>query len=97
MTREVWKERALWLLSLGCLNSEGFFIAKVAKLVDALDLGSSGATHESSSLSFRTRLALKHSPRFAGDFLCIYKEKIYDNEALYFALFVLALWRLVCS
>jgi hypothetical protein len=28
--------------------------AKVAKLVDALDLGSSGATHESSSLSFRT-------------------------------------------
>jgi len=42
-------------------------------------------------------LALKHSPRFAGDFLCIYKEKIYDNEALYFALFVLALWRLVCS
>ena len=29
-------------------------IAKVAKLVDALDLGSSGATRESSSLSFRT-------------------------------------------
>jgi hypothetical protein len=28
--------------------------AKVAELVDALDLGSSGATHESSSLSFRT-------------------------------------------
>ena len=28
--------------------------AKVAKLVDALDLGSSGATCESSSLSFRT-------------------------------------------
>ena len=28
--------------------------AKVAKLVDALDLGSSGATRESSSLSFRT-------------------------------------------
>ena len=29
--------------------------AKVAKLVDALDLGSSGATRESSSLSFRTK------------------------------------------
>ena len=29
--------------------------AKVAELVDALDLGSSGATRESSSLSFRTR------------------------------------------
>ena len=28
--------------------------AKVAELVDALDLGSSGATLESSSLSFRT-------------------------------------------
>ena len=29
-------------------------VAKVAELVDALDLGSSGATRESSSLSFRT-------------------------------------------
>ena len=29
-------------------------LAKVAKLVDALDLGSSAARHESSSLSFRT-------------------------------------------
>ena len=29
--------------------------AKVAELVDALDLGSSGVTRESSSLSFRTR------------------------------------------
>ncbi len=28
--------------------------AKVAELVDALDLGSSGETRESSSLSFRT-------------------------------------------
>ena len=28
--------------------------ARVAELVDALDLGSSGATLESSSLSFRT-------------------------------------------
>ncbi len=31
------------------------FHAKVAELVDALDLGSSGVTRESSSLSFRTR------------------------------------------
>jgi hypothetical protein len=30
--------------------------AKVAELVDALDLGSSGVTRESSSLSFRTSL-----------------------------------------
>ncbi len=30
--------------------------ARVAELVDALDLGSSGATRESSSLSFRTIL-----------------------------------------
>ncbi len=30
--------------------------AKVAELVDALDLGSSGETRESSSLSFRTRI-----------------------------------------
>ncbi len=30
--------------------------AKVAELVDALDLGSSGATRESSSLSFRTNI-----------------------------------------
>lgn len=30
-------------------------LANVAELVDALDLGSSGATRESSSLSFRTR------------------------------------------
>ena len=29
-------------------------LAKVAELVDALDLGSSGVTRESSSLSFRT-------------------------------------------
>ena len=29
-------------------------VANVAELVDALDLGSSGATRESSSLSFRT-------------------------------------------
>ncbi len=30
--------------------------ARVAELVDALDLGSSGATRESSSLSFRTNV-----------------------------------------
>ena len=33
--------------------------AKVAELVDALDLGSSGVTRESSSLSFRTSLIIK--------------------------------------
>ena len=32
--------------------------AKVAELVDALDLGSSGATRGSSSLPFRTKLGL---------------------------------------
>ena len=38
--------------------SSGFVvIAEVAKLVYALDLGSSGATRESSSLSFRTILS----------------------------------------
>lgn len=31
--------------------------ARVAELVDALDLGSSGVTRESSSLSFRTNTA----------------------------------------
>ncbi len=45
----------------GCclISSAGIirgFCAKVAELVDALDLGSSGATRESSSLSFRTRM-----------------------------------------
>jgi hypothetical protein len=33
--------------------------AKVAELVDALDLGSSGVTRESSSLSFRTNAEVK--------------------------------------
>lgn len=33
-------------------------IANVAELVDALDLGSSGETRESSSLSFRTKLSM---------------------------------------
>ena len=35
-------------------RDDGMSVAKVAELVDALDLGSSGATRESSSLSFRT-------------------------------------------
>ena len=35
--------------------------AKVAELVDALDLGSSGATLESSSLSFRTTVGMPQS------------------------------------
>ena len=34
--------------------------AKVAELVDALDLGSSGGTRESSSLSFRTNNVCKN-------------------------------------
>jgi hypothetical protein len=38
--------------------------ANVAELVDALDLGSSGATRESSSLSFRTKVIGKqHLPQ----------------------------------
>src|SRR5690606_28206918 len=41
--------RPVWRNGVG-----GCFIARVAELVDALDLGSSGATRESSSLSFRT-------------------------------------------
>ena len=36
-------------------NVVGFAVAKVAELVDALVLGASGATRESSSLSFRTK------------------------------------------
>ena len=35
--------------------------ARVAELVDALDLGSSGVTRESSSLSFRTRALARFS------------------------------------
>ena len=38
-------------------------LAKVAELVDALDLGSCGATRESSSLSFRTKLKPPGEPR----------------------------------
>ena len=40
--------------------------AKVAELVDALALGASGETRESSSLSFRTRLLLASSIVRAG-------------------------------
>jgi hypothetical protein len=36
--------------------------AKVAELADALDLGSSGETRESSSLSFRTSFLTKGGP-----------------------------------
>ncbi len=39
--------------------------AGVAELVDALDLGSSGATRESSSLSFRTIFCLILSIHFS--------------------------------
>ena len=35
----------------------------MAELVDALDLGSSGVTRESSSLSFRTRILRFHAAR----------------------------------
>lgn len=38
--------------------------ARVAELVDALDLGSSGATRESSSLSFRTIISYTLSDSF---------------------------------
>ena len=40
------------------LNSQIKSHAKVAELVDALALGASGATCESSSLSFRTKINL---------------------------------------
>ena len=40
--------------SLDGFNNQKRLYASVAELVDALDLGSSGATRESSSLSTRT-------------------------------------------
>jgi hypothetical protein len=43
-----------WPPRPGCCGVNPCLVAKVAELVDALDLGSSGATRESSSLSFRT-------------------------------------------
>ncbi len=48
---------ATLLLEQHCLASN----AKVAKLVDALDLGSSAARRESSSLSFRTNSFSVHT------------------------------------
>ena len=39
-----------------CPLGDRFINAKVAELVDALDLGSCGVTRESSSLSFRTMI-----------------------------------------
>ncbi len=41
--------------------------AEVAKLVDALDLGSSAARRESSSLSFRTILGRRVAVRQSGE------------------------------
>ncbi len=48
--------RIVCFVSLLLLGSDvsGRIIAKVAELVDALALGASGVTRESSSLSFRT-------------------------------------------
>ena len=40
--------------------------ARVAELVDALDLGSSGATRESSSLSFRTTFPVAFGSQPSG-------------------------------
>ena len=42
------------LYKMAILFNNSTLFAKVAELVDALDLGSSGVTCESSSLSFRT-------------------------------------------
>jgi hypothetical protein len=55
------KHSFMYRLILSLYKSELLFnnstlFAKVAELVDALDLGSSGVTCESSSLSFRTIL-----------------------------------------
>ena len=44
----------LSLYKRALLFNNSTLLAKVAELVDALDLGSSGVTRESSSLSFRT-------------------------------------------
>jgi hypothetical protein len=44
----------LSLYKISLLFDNSTLFAKVAELVDALDLGSSGVTRESSSLSFRT-------------------------------------------
>jgi hypothetical protein len=44
--------------------NKAVLVANVAELVDALDLGSSGATRESSSLSFRNGYRQHHGYRF---------------------------------
>ena len=49
--------------------AETVFLAKVAELVDALVLGTSGATRESSSLSFRTIGHLRWS--FNNSLICM--------------------------
>ena len=47
--------RAIFVYNTGFAEKQPYRkFAKVAELVDALDLGSCGATRESSSLSFRT-------------------------------------------
>ena len=51
-----YKIQSQWILLSGIWE---FLCARVAELVDALDLGSSGATRESSSLSFRTKVSNK--------------------------------------
>ncbi len=56
----------LYKINLLFDNSTQF--AKVAELVDALDLGSSGATRESSSLSFRTISIIQAASQFGEPF-----------------------------
>ena len=51
------------LYKIVLLFNNSTLLAKVAELVDALDLGSSGVTRESSSLSFRTISYLYHFKR----------------------------------
>ena len=46
------------LVFVECMGGYSRYNAKVAELVDALALGASGATCESSSLSFRTKINL---------------------------------------
>ncbi len=53
--------------------------AKVAELVDALDLGSCGATRESSSLSFRTSFFLVIANCNFQDISSFYKYIVTDQ------------------
>ena len=51
------------------------YSAGMAKLVDALDLGSSGETHKSSSLFTRTKIANKKIAEvFFSDFYLVFQE-----------------------